>query len=67
MEHLFNHPVTIACQYLISVKIPSGITEEHKMRSNLNKKSFESPLPVLYQGGLFVAGLMIVVALLSQI
>ena len=37
------------------------------MKSNLNKKSFESPLPVLYQGGLFVAVLMIVVALLSQI
>ena len=37
------------------------------MKSNLNKKSFESPLLVLYQGGLFVAVLMIVVALLSQI
>ena len=37
------------------------------MRSNLNNRSFESPLFVLYQGGLFIAGLMIVVALLSQI
>jgi len=67
MEHLFNHPVTIACQYPTFLKIHSGITEEYKMRSNLNKRSFESPLFVLYQGGLFIAGLMIVVAILSQI
>jgi hypothetical protein len=37
------------------------------MRSNLKLKSIESPLPVLFQAGLFVAGIMIIVALLSQI